>query len=60
MFRHTKHKNKMSDVEHNMFRHARHKNIMNDVEHNLFRHIEQEQNEVCRAQYVWSYRTRTK
>jgi hypothetical protein len=50
----------MSDVEHNMFRHARHKNIMNDVEHNMFRHIEQEQNEVCRAQYVWSYRTRTK
>ena len=60
MFRHIKHKNKMSDVEHNMCRHTRHKNILNNVEHNMFRHIEQEQNELCRTQYVSSCRTRTK
>jgi hypothetical protein len=32
---------------------------MSDVEHNMVRHIEQEQNELCRTQYVSLYRTKT-
>jgi hypothetical protein len=59
MFRNTKHKNIMSYVEHNMVRHSKNKNKLSYVEHNIFRLVEQEQNELCRTQYVSSYRTRT-